>query len=314
MSASDTKTANHDPSLLHFIVERKRTWIEQVHAENTAMKRHAMGRGLEIPEAVFDLIDKRVENLSEQESIKLHNTLSKLVAPAEPQAITIFQNIGNAQKLFFGDLRLIVWMTVLLLGSIIGVVGFASYDKVSPESLESGILYLTGTQQWLVIGFVFCAASLGAAFANLIKIFEYVAALTYQKRYEMTYWVRYFLGVSAGFILAEFSPVYLGGEFTKPVIAMLGGFGSRVVEEILKRALETIKVLVNGSLENKVKAQQILAKAELGRIRFASKVQALRQLIEARADLESQGASKEQLASLDKRIKEIEDSLEDPDG
>jgi hypothetical protein len=95
--------------------------------------------------------------------------------------------------------------------------------------------------------FLLAAAGVGAAFAGLFRANRYIADGTYDPKYESSYWVRFILGIIAGIVLAVLIPVGPNGKsFTRPLLALLGGFSASVVYRILGRIVDTLESFIEG--------------------------------------------------------------------
>jgi hypothetical protein len=114
-----------------------------------------------------------------------------------------------------------------------------------------------------------CAAALGAAFYVLFQAQEYVTKRTFDPQYNSVYVIRLVLGILAGFILAYVtqSTGLLKGQlkdYGPPVIALLGGFSTDAVNQVLQRLVEIVMAAIrgDGSQAAKTKANQT-AQSEL---------------------------------------------------
>jgi hypothetical protein len=94
-------------------------------------------------------------------------------------------------------------------------------------------------------------AGLGAAFYILVRTYKYLADRSFDPKYTSAYLCRLATGILAGFILAQVSVVFSteGTNWAKvgpSVIALLGGFSTEAVEQILQRMVEMLLALVKG--------------------------------------------------------------------
>jgi hypothetical protein len=110
---------------------------------------------------------------------------------------------------------------------------------------------------------------LGAAFYVLFQAQEYVTKRTFDPQYNSVYVIRLVLGILAGFILAYVtqSTGLLKGQlkdYGPPVIALLGGFSTDAVNQVLQRLVEIVMAAIrgDGSQAAKTKANQT-AQSEL---------------------------------------------------
>jgi hypothetical protein len=103
------------------------------------------------------------------------------------------------------------------------------------------------------------AAALGAVFYVLFTALDFVKNRTYDPRYNSIYLIRFVLGVLAGLILAIVLQNNLGGDTVRKlgpsVIALLGGFSTEAVYQILQRLVEVLLAAVRGDNSDAAKAK-----------------------------------------------------------
>lgn len=207
-----------------------------------------------------------------------HGRLAKLVAPAMPKTLHLLdpEYDSNGQPIqsafpWLGRIRLVRMMIVLVVLLVPVFVGLAVDAGTRLDSasglFEGNFLEKSQTALYLIV-----AASLGAAFAALTKAFRYIGNLSYDDKYEPSYWVRFVLGVVAGMILSVVLSqafVFNGSSsasgsgnqsatmlVTIPLLALVGGFSSDLVYRILTRVVEALETLVKGSANDRVEAMQ----------------------------------------------------------
>ncbi len=186
----------------------------------------------------------------------LHAKLSKVVAPATPVSIQMTTPSSGAWG-FFWRPRLIGTM---IIASIIAVVGF-----ITTSVVQTGTA--TCSNGYENLNWIF-AAALGAAFYTLFTAHDYVRNRTFDPTYNGVYVVRFILGVIAGFILAYVSSVYVfdtsGPNKLKPaLVALLGGFSTEAVNQILQRLVDVLLAAVKGDGSSALKAKQDELKAKM---------------------------------------------------
>ncbi|HKP75661.1 MAG TPA: hypothetical protein VJT67_08975, partial [Longimicrobiaceae bacterium] len=158
----------------------------------------------------------------------------------------------------------------------------------------SGLKLLLNELAWL------SSAAMGASFAMLMQVSGYVVKRNYDPRYESSYWIKFFLGVMAGFILVQVLPGgSLTGGGTDPnvpqlLFALLGGFAASAVFRILNRLVDAVESVFRGDVK-----EQITRAEEAARSRSADEAQQVRVSLAAEAVKLQQeiasGASPEQL-------------------
>ena len=103
------------------------------------------------------------------------------------------------------------------------------------------------------------SAALGAVFYVLFTALDYVKNRTYDPRYNSIYVIRFVLGVLAGLILAIVMQNSFGGDIAKKlgpsVIALLGGFSTEAVYQVLQRLVEVLLAAVRGDNSSAAKAK-----------------------------------------------------------
>ena len=191
----------------------------------------------------------------------IHRKLATLVAPATPQAVALLDMHRRQAHPFawLGPVPLIRLLTGSALGFLLAVVLTSLSPQVSGENIERGFLQSNGMQLLWNTTFLLCCAGLGASFATLFQAHHYVAASTYDPKYDASYGARLILGVIAGLILVEMLPAQLFAQgsmhsFGRPALAMLGGFSATAVHRVLQRLVETLETLVQGDRSAEVGA------------------------------------------------------------
>ncbi|WP_010100485.1 hypothetical protein, partial [Burkholderia ubonensis] len=189
-------------------------------------------------------------------------------APATPQAVTLLDlHRRNAHPLaWLGPVPLIRLLTFSALGFLFAVIATSLSPHVSSENIDRGFLQSDGTPLLWNTLFLLCCAGLGASFATLFQAHRYVAASTYDPKYDASYGARLILGVIAGLILVEMLPAQLFAQgsmqsFGRPALAMLGGFSATAVHRVLQRLVDTLETLVQGDRSADVDATLVATRA-----------------------------------------------------
>ncbi|MCP4606074.1 MAG: hypothetical protein GY847_37115, partial [Proteobacteria bacterium] len=147
----------------------------------------------------------------------------------------------------------------------------------------------------------------------LYKANFYITKGTFDPTYHASYWIRFFLGLIAGLVLAvviseeafkeaEGSRLLIEG-IMRPLLAMLGGFSADLFHTFLSRLVETFKSLFQGSSEALVDSKVQEAKSKLANatqqneIKLAANVMQVQQKISDDASPESIKASLNELMS-----------------
>ncbi|KJK02465.1 membrane protein [Burkholderiaceae bacterium 26] len=233
--------------------------VEQLREECEAMARYALHHGLPVaPELIAQLgplIDRQMppQATPHHALAAIHRKLAAAIAPATPQAVTLLDAQHRSDHPFpwLGPVPLIRLLTSAAIAFLIAVIATGMSPDVSSANIDRGFLDSDGAPLlWNTLFLLFCAG-LGASFATLFQAHRYVAAATYDPKYDASYCARLILGVIAGLILVEMLPAHLfdGGSmhnFGKPTLAMLGGFSATAVHRLLQRLVDALETLVRG--------------------------------------------------------------------
>jgi len=300
----------------------------QLFRETIAMTHHLLASGKRVPPSALKVLE--AAESSEEDVVpkrglaslgRVHDRLSRLVAPATPRTISLLAEEKQLTHTFsfLGRVPLVRRMMAAALIWLVLFVGLS----LSPDVNESGgdILNDAGLSLLMNLLFFVAAAGLGAAFAALFKANRYVVQGTFDPKYESSYWIRFILGIIAGMLLAVLIPVDTGGEmqFGRPLLAMLGGFSAAVVHRILSRLVETVESLVRGSTEDTIAARERAAELRAEEQHAESKLKIATQLIDLRKQLGEGADPEETKKALDRVLGNVmpieeDDELEVPAG
>lgn len=182
---------------------------------------------------------------------ELHSGLARVIAPATPRTIHLLETDPYSGTLLgiLGPLPNIRRLMCAALCFITLFIVFAQSEDINKENLQKLFSDLSGSTLLVILGFYMSAAGLGACFNSLFMAYSYVSQLTYDPRYDSSYWIRLALGVIAGLMLAQLIPIQggdlsqSGADLTKPLLALLGGFSASLVYTILDRLVDTLESL-----------------------------------------------------------------------
>lgn len=222
---------------------------EQVLHECSAMARYALASGMAVPPQLMATIENVRDTTGGQASdiaalTRAHTQLAKLVAPATPRALLLMGDEHDGPRLaWLGHVGLarrmmgaaLIAMLAFLGISLVPLVDFSNKTLQNTSGLDALVLEVW----WL------SAAAMGASFALLMQVSDYIVRRTYDPKYEPTYWIKLLLGIMAGLILVGLLPIPqtggAGGELTRPAVALLGGFSGSAVYRILIRLVEAVE-------------------------------------------------------------------------
>lgn len=125
-------------------------------------------------------------------------------------------------------------------------------------------------QIWWSVLLVLSGAGLGAAFYVLLKTQPYMLDRSFDPKYNGAYISRFITGIIGGVILAMAIGPALGKQLgsgagatlTPGVLAILGGYASEAVEQVLQRLVEVLLALVRGDGSTQVQAKAAVDQAQ----------------------------------------------------
>jgi len=303
---------------------------KQLLDECQEMLEYALSKGLSVPEKVLERIGSACQTEGEgtdamatQGKLTLpqlgsaHQQLSKLILPATPGALSYLSEhrCKNAKNWWrrLGPIPLIRYLIVAALVSLVLMLGLAAIEGIDGhlEWANGGGLFVLGDELFLL-----AAAGLGASFAALFKASQYITNRTFDPQFINTYWLRFVLGLIAGMVLAmliapsESAAGPASGVqtesmsanisyFTKPLLAMLGGFSASGVYRILSRLVQAFETLVAGKA---TVGEELLTQR---RLLDAEQTQARATLAARLANLRSQSAEGTLSDGIDQIISEL---------
>jgi hypothetical protein len=306
------------------------TLSKQCYLECEAMAKHALASGLEVSGSLLQQLKELEPSIESADTSsgamalrrlgECHRRLAKLVAPATPRTILLLHSENEQRGIlrFLGPVPIIRQMMVTALISLTALICLTLSSEVNGSKANSDILAGSGVPLLLNELFLLSAAALGASFSALFMANRYIQEGTFDPKYNISYWIRFVLGVIAGFILATLidldaldktrgagSGSDASSAFARPLLAMIGGFSAAVVYRILSRLADTVESLFRGDLREQVKSQteaerlRVNAEAEQGRTRLAYRLMALQKKI-------SEGDPSEKLqGELDSLLREL---------
>ncbi|HEX6036528.1 hypothetical protein [Longimicrobium sp.] len=295
---------------------------EQLVRESCAMVRRLVTNGVRVPPSVIQAADQFETALAKNQSIDMtalagtHERLSRLVAPARPGTLYLL-DVRNHQQgkepsalgpiaLVRSLVRVAMWCVgVFIVLSVIAIV------QTHPESdvllarinLGQGVVVLKVILERV---FWLAAAGIGASFAMLFQLNDEITARTYDPDQTASYWVKFFLGLVAGFILVALVPVDstpdTGAEVLgPPTIALLGGFSASAVYRILTRMVEALESVFTGGPKEQAAAAEKAAASRAAEESSQARMAVAGQLVEIQQQLAA-GLASEDAAG---RIKQV---------
>jgi hypothetical protein len=183
-------------------------FLKQLTAECESMVHYAVGQAIKIPDELtpaLEHLNKEAPRLSLANTVKLHNRLAEVVAPAMPHTIHTLMNDPHKGTLMgiFGPLPNVRYLIVAALFFTTMFVLTSLSSHVNYANLEAGIYSMSGWDLFIVLIFLMSASGLGACFNALFSSYRYVSNATYDTRYDSSYWIRIILGLMAGLVMSQ---------------------------------------------------------------------------------------------------------------
>ncbi len=305
---------------------------EQLFRESRAMAEYALANGLEVKGAWIRTIEDFGPQAIEKEPgeidpgddnsgaadqkpsedapdvdpidaiVHVHKQLSERIHPATPRTILLLdieQEVSSFWK-FIGPVSLIRQMMIAAMISLGLFVGLAITEYVDLETRN--IFSSSGLHLLANLGFYLSAAGLGASFSALYKANFYITKGTFDPTHHASYWIRFFLGLIAGLVLAvviaeealqqtEKSGIFIEG-ILRPLLAMLGGFSADLFHTFLSRMVESFKMLFQGSSTARIdsevqeKKSKLETEARQKEMKMAANIMKVQQRVNSDADPE----------------------------
>ncbi len=304
-----------------------------IFSECNAMLKYALGIGLKVPNEIVENIQKCTQNVDVADDVlqkdssltecivllnRTHNQLSKIVAPAKPNTLALFEKEEKNNFLkSLGPVPLVRRMMLIAIFSLVALIMLSTSPYVNGDPKSFGLTTNDGTSLLINQLFLMSAASIGASFASLFQVNEYIKNATYNPMYESTYWVRFVLGLLAGTMLATLIPIESIGDsetstngFAGPLLSLIGGFSASVVFRILTRLTMAIESIFKGDIQEILAAQEIRNNMKVEEQNIQTKLQILNQLKNLQSKINSGTDSKGLLDELDAVQKQLLDNDE----
>ncbi|HSU17220.1 hypothetical protein [Longimicrobium sp.] len=296
---------------------------DQLLREAVEMIRYAFASGKSVPTSVVDAVEQYESHppegppLAPAPLVLAHSRLARIVAPATPRAIVLLADGETAGRFaFLGPVVLVRQLMAVAIGCVVAFVLLGLFEATGSSTVSFvntwGWNLLLNELWWL------SAAGLGASFAILFQVNEYIRKSSYNPKYAPTYWVKFLLGVMAGYILVALLPFEVPRQGTainlvQPALALLGGYSASAVYRILTRLVEAVEAIFRGNVKDLIAEREAAAtarafeEASRGRVRQAARlVDVLGQLAAGATADEVSATIREIVASLAPEVSEAE--------
>lgn len=278
---------------------------EQMVRESCAMVRHLITNGVRVPPSVVQAADQFETALEHRRPIDMtalsgtHERLSRLVSPAKPGTLYLLDFGFHQQGREPSSLGPIKLVRELVRVAMVCVALFIVLSVVQILEAHPDIVLFARDDHPLMIlrviverVFWLAAAAIGASFAMLFTLNDQILARTFDPDETASYWVKFFLGMVAGFILVALVPMDptpdTGAEaLGPPTIAMLGGFSASAVYRILTRMVEALESVFTGgpkeqaALAEKAAVTRAAEESSQGRMAVAGQLVEIQQKLAA---------------------------------
>jgi hypothetical protein len=277
-----------------------------------AMLRYALASGFRVPAWVVESVRSSSTTAGEpadaefETLLRARAELVRIVAPATPRTILLVSEGRESRLSMLGPVRLVRQMLVAVLILLTAFVLLAMSPEVNMSS--GNVLSSSGTEVLLNELFFLAAGGLGAAFSALFTAYRYISDGTYDPKYESSYWVRFILGLMAGLLLPALIPLGAeGGDraFSRPLLALVGGFSAAVLYRILERLVSAVESLIQGdtraarTADQEVSAARAEIAAERERLELAARLRGLQQ------EIGENGASRRLRDGIDELVQQL---------
>jgi len=303
---------------------------DQLLREAVEMVRYAFASGKSVPTSVVDTVERYESHPADAAALDpaplvlAHSRLATLVTPATPRAIVILaQGDADSRFSFLGPVTLVrqLMVVAILCVAAFVVIGLDKATGATPVNFTNtwGWRLFLNEMWWLT------AAGVGASFAMLFRVNEYIEKSNYNPRYAPAYWVKFLLGVMAGYILVALLPLDLqtpgssGIPLMQPAVAMLGGYSASAVYRILTRLVEAVEAIFRGDARELIAEREQAAaaraaeEASRARVRLAVRLVDVERLLATGASTDHVAtAIRDILSSLTPELSESQD-LPTPD-
>jgi len=253
---------------------------EQVMHECAAMARYALASGMKLSPALMSELEKIRLAASPGPAemaalVRIHSQLAVAVAPATPRALLVLGDEAHTSTRFawLGHVGVVRRMMLVAAVSVLLFLAVSISDRVTDPTLN--LLLANDLTAFYIEVWWVSAAAMGASFAMLMQVSDYIVKRTYDPKHEPGYWIRFLLGIMAGLILAALIPVPKDSTFAdlgKPTLAMLGGFSASAVYRILMRLVDTVESLFRPSPKEEIAQRERAAQMRANEETSQSKV------------------------------------------
>ena len=243
-STNPKKTSNTKNEVKKNVTAISQEVINELNSEVNDMIAFAAFNGIIINTQINELLkNNSVENL-----IDAHNLLCKNIAPATPKSIEYTRKMHqeSSKRSVFNKIPLTRNLMILSLVFLALFIGTVMSPQVNNDSLDKGILSISGGQLLLNLGYLSSVAGLGVIFFLLQDVSNSIKKGTLVPEDSISYASQILLGIIAGLLMSEILVLYFKNPndinlFNKSILALIGGFSSDAIFGILQGLITRVK-------------------------------------------------------------------------
>lgn len=272
MSGENAREMKRPKSSYNTMGSRETAFVNRLLKESQRMATYAAGTGLKVNPSTMKKLQELLINMDSDTRVdieivmEIHREFTKLIDPESP--FTVSWLTGKSDTLIrIENPENFIWIMLgLTVFCLILFMALTTSDFIHKDILSKDYMERDGYEQFIIASFYIAAAGIGACIYNLFTIYRHKNNGTYNPKYNQTYWIRFVIGIVAGYLLAEVVSINIHeNTLGKPFLAMLGGFSSDAVEWILIRFVDILKVSIKGSGDGQAANVKAEAKEEINR-------------------------------------------------
>lgn len=297
---------------------------DSLYNQCRVMLDHAMKTGKPINSNYIESLNGPPESLSQEELVHSYNYLAKLIKPAMPGTLILFEKNRQSKSpfRFLGPLPIVRGFMLVTIISLLTLIGISLSPMVNNESMQLSMLQGNGWGQAARLAFLLSAASVGGSFYALFKMNSFVKQGSFDMKYAPTYWSRYVLGLVAGILLSELfvvffetvpaqsgtssngalQPLASAPYLIKPIFAILGGFSANLMYRILNRFIDMVESLFKGTTDEMIAQKKKELVDELDAQESRLKADAVNDLLSIKDTLIKNNATDGVMEEIDKAL------------
>lgn len=246
--------------------------LTDLYEKIDAMFAYAYNYGFSVDKDIATLYFSGSE-LDAGQLTEVYDHLASVVKPAKPATLVMLHKASKSPWKVFGPIPFVRFMSIIAIGALLLLIALSTSTHIDGKVPMYDFAIQDHGRLLTQEAFLLAAAALGACFSTLFEVSQYVKDGTYEPRYVTNYWVRFILGVMAGFILAMMIPVeavskggkesFAFGGLLHPLLALIGGYSSNLVYRILNRMVVGLETIFKGSADEQFTKKQAKAKEDL---------------------------------------------------